>query len=393
MALLGIYNVTKSALKLLPPDVYSKDFLQEYLIGRALLSGINPYKPLTELAARLLGPLPVGIFPNPSPHPPPAALLSVPLGLLGYREAATLWLLVELTCSVLAINLLLRQFGVGPARSFLIALAIFTWNPFYQEFAVGQLTALLLLLLTCAWLALRSGRDVAGGAALGLCLALKLMGWPLIILLLWKKRWRALTSAAVVAGGLNVAALAVMGLQTVTFYYLHVSSSVMLMYRTDPQNFSVWSVGSRLFEGTGTSEIIYSAVHAPPLYHLPALAPYASMVFACAMVGYSLRLALRVPSFDCAYAVLICCSVIINPVAWYPYLILLLVPLAIALKYFRGAKLYALIAMLFCLHLSISLGTILPGFIAGIITLTPLIAVLLLMRLLSPPSQILTVGR
>jgi hypothetical protein len=85
MVFLGVYNIVRSAQTLLPPDVYSKDFLQEYLMARALLLGVNPYLPLSELAARFLGPLPVIVFPHPLAAPPPAAMLSIPLGLLGYK--------------------------------------------------------------------------------------------------------------------------------------------------------------------------------------------------------------------------------------------------------------------------------------------------------------------
>jgi hypothetical protein len=54
-AALGVLNVGKAALKLLPPDVYSKDFLQEYLIARAVRNGVNPYLNLSDLAARYMG--------------------------------------------------------------------------------------------------------------------------------------------------------------------------------------------------------------------------------------------------------------------------------------------------------------------------------------------------
>src|SRR5687768_4451483 len=39
---------------LVPPLLYQVDFIQEYLLGRALLAGIDPYQPLPVLAAELM---------------------------------------------------------------------------------------------------------------------------------------------------------------------------------------------------------------------------------------------------------------------------------------------------------------------------------------------------
>src|SRR4051812_4276334 len=71
---------------------YSKDFGQDYLLGRAVLAGDQLYVPLQRLAARYLA-LPN----NPSapelitPHPPTLGVFFAPLAMLEYPVAAMVW--------------------------------------------------------------------------------------------------------------------------------------------------------------------------------------------------------------------------------------------------------------------------------------------------------------
>src|SRR5438093_3652935 len=44
------------------PAVYRKDFLQEYMLARALIDGANPYLPVTTLAKAFIKDLSVPVF-------------------------------------------------------------------------------------------------------------------------------------------------------------------------------------------------------------------------------------------------------------------------------------------------------------------------------------------
>src|SRR5689334_21700425 len=61
-----------------------RDFISIYLLAKSVLSGINPYLPLGELAARWPDFAGCNVFAHPSPHPPALAILAAPLGLIGY---------------------------------------------------------------------------------------------------------------------------------------------------------------------------------------------------------------------------------------------------------------------------------------------------------------------
>jgi hypothetical protein len=79
LLLLAGASVWTSAASLAPPHVYLKDFMQEYLLAKAALGGVNPYLPLPALARQFISPPPVIALDHPTPHPPPVAVLSLPL--------------------------------------------------------------------------------------------------------------------------------------------------------------------------------------------------------------------------------------------------------------------------------------------------------------------------
>ena len=108
LVVLSLFNVFIGAQALAPPNVYRKDFVQEYVLARAIRAGVNPYLPVDELAEIFVAPA-SGLVPTyPTPHPPPVAVFSLPLSLLAYEQAAVLWFVLEIACLLLAVYLLLR---------------------------------------------------------------------------------------------------------------------------------------------------------------------------------------------------------------------------------------------------------------------------------------------
>jgi Glycosyltransferase family 87 len=328
LALLGLYQTVQAGLWLVPPYVYSKDIIQEYLLARAVAAGVNPYQPLPDLAAYFMGPLPFPIFPHPSAHPPPVVLLFIPFALINYRAAAAIWFVLELIFTFVAVRLLLRcvQWHTTTLGTFVVMFAVLTWKPFYVELQAGQLMILLLLLLTISWSALRSGRDIFGGAALGCAIAVKLTGWPIIAFLAIRGRLRAVYSASLIIAAANLLTAPLIGWQTVLNFYVHVGPAVTALISDLYRNFSPYSIGFRLFSGTSVSGIP-SEVTAPPLLHAPKLVLPVSVLAVVVFLLYGLWSSMRVRSFDAAFALLVCVSLAVNPVAWDHYLLLALIAL------------------------------------------------------------------
>src|SRR5262245_58336026 len=87
--------------------LYGKDFIQEYLMAKAILNDVSPYLPLPELIDKWIGYNNFGLL-HPTPHPPILGLLSLPLGFLSYETAAIVWLIFQVLCLSASIILLLR---------------------------------------------------------------------------------------------------------------------------------------------------------------------------------------------------------------------------------------------------------------------------------------------
>ncbi len=332
ITLVGLLSLKLCIEALIPPHVYRKDLIQEYLLARAVLAGVNPYIPLSGLADRFIGPLPNPVFPHPTPHPPPVAIISLPLGLLTYEQAAVAWLLFEIAGLVVAVHLLLRELGRRPGLllTLYVGLLVLGWNPFLDDLTVGQLMVPLLVLLILSWRDLRSGRAIRGGVFLGCVVALKLLAWPVVLWLLLRRNWRAAGAALVTVLAANAAAALLMGPDRVAHYYTAAGPAVSALYRAYDANISAWTIGWRVFEGTGAAVVMGLA--APPLVAAPEMAGVVSLVIPLVLLGLGLALALRARTFDGAFSILICVSILVNPVAWAHYLTLAAIPIVCAIR-------------------------------------------------------------
>lgn len=334
IVLLASVTLINSVKSLSIQYVYRKDFIQEYLLAKAVLNNIDPYLSCPELARRVHLNLPNPIHLHPTPHPPPVIVLALPFGFLPYQQAASFWLLFEISCIILSAYLLSslwihkgqreNRFG----STLCISLLMLAWTPFQEELILGQLTSMLLLTLTGAWLALRQDKDLKGGIFLGCVLCIKPIAWPIIAFLALKRRWRAVLSAAAVMGLANLASIWFIGLEQVANYYLKVGPAVSIFHRAAEKNLSVWTIGWRLFEGTGS--LVSLGVSAPPLLHAPELARWVSLALPLAVLFIGLALSLQGRCLDFSFGILVCVSILISPVAWSPYFMLLAIPLLIA---------------------------------------------------------------
>src|SRR5215211_2427763 len=215
LALVGLVALVQllNNARLSAPE--KSDFVQEYLIATATVSGINPYQPLDVLAEQF------GIttqLRHPSPHPPSFIILCLPLAFFSFREAAFIWLVIGLASLLISLRLL---FNLGTIQLIIVFLIAVAWLPVWANLYLGQLMLLELLLLTLTWLSLRSERDVPGGILLGLTISIKLITWPLLVFLIFRRRFGAASAALGVVALTNLIALPVLGAGTVLNYYFH----------------------------------------------------------------------------------------------------------------------------------------------------------------------------
>jgi len=312
----ALTNLVKLVESTYPPSLYIKDFNVEYVMAHAVLNGESPYKPLPELA-RFADGYTAQYLQHPSPHPPSVIFVGLPFTAFALGRAVFLWFLFELLCLVASSVLLLKVLPgrVTALASIVLFFVWIAWHPFEREMFWGQLMILTLTLISGAWLALRSGRDMLGGWLLGAALALKLFGWPIVLFLFITRKWRAVLGAALCFAFLNLAAALVIGFRDVVAYYTFVGPAVSKLYRATAGNFSLWTIGPRAFDATASDWYT-------PLVNVPSLALLASLITVGVVLVLVVKATIHSHSFDTAFCALASISIVLNPIAWSHYLVL-----------------------------------------------------------------------
>jgi alpha-1,2-mannosyltransferase len=170
-----------------------EDFSVYLGAARSIAAGASPYAHFDPSTVVMSGFI----------YPPFAALVVSPLAALSDRTAVSLWLVLELLCTIAAAVILARTaLPKGWPRVELGLLAALTFAPATYNYWHGQINPLIFLLLVLAYRAYVRDRDVVCGVCIGLAAGIKLAPVVLVLLLLRRHWWRG-TAAALVTGGLT----------------------------------------------------------------------------------------------------------------------------------------------------------------------------------------------
>lgn len=313
MAGIGVKRVAESFE---PSAIYQKDFVSGYLLAKAMQAGLDPYQPLPALAQRFTPATQMENLPHPTPHTIAIGWLCYPFAWLPYERAALAWLFFELMCLALAVALLLHNLELPVtlrhgAFGMVLGLA---WMPVIDDLGLGQFSVFLLVLWLLTWRDLRSRHEARAGLWLGIMIVTKLVGWPIVIWLAWRRRWRGVMAAIATTTLLQLLAVALHGWTTVRDYYVKVGPLVSGIYRTHDANYSLWTFGARLFAPFGTN------FATTPLWPASGLVTWVGL----ALPGLALAIGLwrisRTSNDDLAFVFLACLSLLLNPIAWTHYL-------------------------------------------------------------------------
>lgn len=134
------------------------------------------------------------------PNPPTMSLMATPVAWLDARTARMAWLASSLAAFLATVWALVQSSARNgrhvPAPVILLVLLA---PPVFTNLRIGQGYLFVFALFGGAVILVARGRDGAGGALLGMLLALKTGGVALAVLLAARRRWRALAMAAIVA--------------------------------------------------------------------------------------------------------------------------------------------------------------------------------------------------
>ena len=143
-------------------------------------------------------------------NPPTTTLLFLPLAKLSIGRARYVWMVLSLIALLLAMSMLGFAIFKLPfqTKAFYIASSLlFLSAPLAENFRFGQAYVVILAFYALALFALCSHRDWWAGLWLGLVLVLKGSGIPLLVLLLFRGKWRVVMSALLTSATLALFSL------------------------------------------------------------------------------------------------------------------------------------------------------------------------------------------
>lgn len=354
--------ITGEAFK--PRPGFVGDFTQDWLSARDVREGRPAYGSLPDALRRHFGAEPPEDFLPWNAHPPGSVLLVLPFALLEHHRAFFVWNLVTFPLFVAAVWFVVAELAPGRGlRAAGIAAGVgvlgVTCYPLHQQVVLGQFNALLAFLMTVAWAADRNDRPRLAGVAVGVAVAVKLFPALLLVYFVCARRWKSAGVALLTAGALTGVAVAVLGADAFVTYARDVVPAVSAKYATQWNNISLSAFWLRLFDPTPESRVV-ALVHAPLLGKaLAALSRVASI----AVVALTAWRARSFEARDRAFALAMVAMVLVSPIAWPHYLVLLVVPVGLLLATLGGTSWrWALFACLVVMWLP---ETFVPGLAFG----------------------------
>jgi hypothetical protein len=175
------------------------DFAHYYTYATVVAQGKNPFDPVA--VARADATLNIRRAGAAANYPPVFYLLMRPWVLIPIRPAAVLWFLASQACLAATMALCLRRVpGPSPLRVTALLFVVLNYQPLLENLFLGQANAFLLLLVTVAWRALRTGRPWAASIAVAATALIKIQYVFLFPFLWWTGRSRVAARAFLLWG-------------------------------------------------------------------------------------------------------------------------------------------------------------------------------------------------
>jgi Glycosyltransferase family 87 len=311
-----------------PPDGQFLDFSQEWLSARNYWAGTPVYADQTEALLRHTGftpKVPEDMLPW-NAHPPATIVLTLPFGKLEYRDAQFLWNVLTLPLFLISLWLIVRELDF-PLRVWSIFPAItllLLCNPVASQLGEGQLNFLLVFFITLAWVADRHDRTGWAGVALGIAAGIKLYPAFLFAYFVFTRRWRALLTGGVAFLVVNALALMVLGTGEFRTYIREVIPS-LANFRSARWNVSITGFCLRIFNPQPHDLIAPLVVN--PI--AGRILPLICQLIITGIVVWIAWTARSTAARDRAFAVGLVGMVLVSPIAWTHYFVLLAQPVGL----------------------------------------------------------------
>ncbi|HEU5190899.1 MAG TPA: glycosyltransferase family 87 protein [Methylomirabilota bacterium] len=253
-------------------------------------------------------------------NPPHFHLILLPLAPLPGRWALVVWGIVSLACLGLSLHLIAREAGVvlTPWRRRLVVLGLLSFAGFGAVAVTGQVSFVLLLPMTLAWIRARRGSWAEAGVYLGLVMSVKPFLGIFLPYLVLRRRLDALGATLGAAAGAFLLGLGIFGwdahrswiagLSAVTWEWVAMNASLLGFLK----------------------RVLAPSAYYAPLFDAPGLIGPIWLLLSAAVGVVSLTIAATDSSartVDRGFAVLLFAALLISPLGWTYYWWLALGPM------------------------------------------------------------------
>jgi len=319
-----------------PQHRYVVDFYQEWLAGRNISRGYAVYQPLMESLRAHKDVVPIrlddrsdglGTLVDINVHPPTAIALGWPVSWLDYDAAFVTWNVLSAICLATSLMLVVRElnFRIGALDWVLFASLLLICEPLRQQFRQGQWSALIALLVTFSWWASRRNHSFWAGMAIGLAASIKLSPAFVLVYFVCRRDFRALAAAAATGAVVVAASLPICGAEAYQQYLTDVMPNTPKWAGTIG-NASLVSFWAKLFAPTGYFGPGIALWDQAWLSTALSLATIAILLGAIAALC---RRSVTLKTHDLTYSLTIVGMLLVSPVTWDHYFLLLFVPVAV----------------------------------------------------------------
>ena len=304
----------------MPGQWHRRDFSNYYESAWALRHGIDPYSTnLTPIGTQLS--LETNWLVHAS-ETPPFLLCFEPLTRLQPRVAFWIWTTINFSALAIAMYLLLAdRRGLTGRTAWLLAGLMLMSAPVNLNFYWGQSQLIILALMVAAMRSMERNRDGAAGLLIAAAALLRAYPFLLVGYFVFRRKWRAVIFAAagIAAGGF--ATIAILGLSQ-TLSFVHAA-----LWLTD---YRVVNRVDDLSLGPFVSRMFWVITGTAPGSSIDWVRRTAMAAADVVVLGLTIRATLsdpdrRDPDWR-IYSLWIATAIMLTPVGWHHYLVLLAIP-------------------------------------------------------------------
>lgn len=263
--------------------------------------------------------------------PPTFILFSLPLGLLKEPTAIIVWAIFSFAIDCLNVYLLYRIFFKTYHKPMIywILLGIYCASmPALANVSLGQLAPLILLAIIGLWQWTKNACDIKAGLLLGLILSIKYFFGLFALFFLLQKRWRLLLIAVASFIACNSLAYCVLGKETFLQYQQNVAH---IYWYVNNWNASLFGFLSR-FDARIVHLHFVTGLWVRIDYYCGCLALLYVEWYLC-------RKKLASPDeFDFAFCYVLIAALLMSPLGWLYYLVLLIIPILFIMQNILAKK-------------------------------------------------------